>query len=479
VIRDLSQLAEREFDVLVVGGGIYGLTTAYDAAQRGLSVALIERGDFGGATSFNHLKTIHGGLRYLQSADLRRMRESMAERRAFARIAPRFVEPCAFAMPAGGSLTRSPLAMRAAFAIDAFIGRDRNEGVHETRRLPAGRIITGPECRRLFEGALHGVSASAVWHDYRTVNGERLTLSFAKAAARCGAVLANYTEAADRMHVRGREGRGAAVRAIDKLTGHAFDIRARMLVSATGPWGATRRPLLKAMNLVTSRPARDAALVAATRGGRRSLVLMPWQGRTLVGTSQSPDERRPDDQEARRAEVEAFLADVNEAFPELGLKFADLTLVHRGIVPAIRKNGRLMLLPHSQVIDHAQSGSPGPLSIVGVKYTTARAVAERAVDLIVRRLGRAPAPCRTAELLLPDAALDDRDPPDSIVHAVREEMALTLTDVVVRRIGLGVVGYPGDAAANDVACRVQAELGWSEERKQSELQALKDFYAIH
>src|SRR5205085_4953508 len=91
LIRDLSRLAARTFDVLVVGGGIYGLTTAYDAAQRGLSVALVERSDFGAATSFNHLKTIHGGLRYLQSADLGRMRESIRERRTFARIAPRFV----------------------------------------------------------------------------------------------------------------------------------------------------------------------------------------------------------------------------------------------------------------------------------------------------------------------------------------------------------------------------------------------------
>jgi len=91
VIRDLTRLASAEFDLLVIGGGIHGLTAAYDAAQRGLSVALVERGDFGSATSFNHLKTIHGGLRYLQTADFARMRESIRERRAFARIAPRFV----------------------------------------------------------------------------------------------------------------------------------------------------------------------------------------------------------------------------------------------------------------------------------------------------------------------------------------------------------------------------------------------------
>ena len=153
MIRDLSRLAEREFDVLVVGGGIYGLTIAYDAAQRGLSVALVERGDFGAATSFNHLKTIHGGLRYLQSADLRRMRESIRERRAFARIAPRFVAPLPFAMPTGASLTRNPMAMKAALAIDAFVGRDRNDGVDRTRHLAAGRVIAGQECRESVRGS--------------------------------------------------------------------------------------------------------------------------------------------------------------------------------------------------------------------------------------------------------------------------------------------------------------------------------------
>src|SRR5688572_19462702 len=112
--RDLDALTRGTFDVLVVGGGIYGLTVAYDAAQRGLAVALVERGDFGAATSSNHLKTIHGGLRYLQSADFRRMRESNRERRAFGRIAPRFVAPLAFAMPTGSSLTRNPLAFKAA-----------------------------------------------------------------------------------------------------------------------------------------------------------------------------------------------------------------------------------------------------------------------------------------------------------------------------------------------------------------------------
>lgn len=481
MIRELSRLADREFDVLVVGGGIYGLTIAFDAAQRGLSVALVERGDFGAATSFNHLKTIHGGLRYLQSADLVRMRDSIRERRAFARMAPRFVAPLAFAMATGTSLSRNPMSLRTALALDAFVGRDRNDGLDEGHHLPAGHVIAGQECRDLFEGAIRTVASAAVWHDYQTVHGDRLTLAFAKAAAANGAVVANYTEATGLM-----VGQCAGVKARDTLTGAAFEIRARVLVNAAGPWGTTWLdasgvrtgwPLLKAMNLVTSRPARKVALVAPTRAGR-ALILLPWQGRTLVGTSESVDERQPDDQAARRQEVDAFLAEINATFPALGLRSQEVTLVHRGIVPAAIADGRLSLLGHSRIIDHAEAGAPELLSVVGVKYTTARLIAERVVDRVLKKLGRAPVRCRTAETRLPGASLDDRDPADAIVHAVREEMAQTLIDVVVRRTGLGAAGYPGDAGVADIAARMQAEMGWSEDRRASELESLKRFYEI-
>src|SRR5260221_8479353 len=121
MIRDPGGLGARTFDVLVVGGGIYGLTIAYDCAQRGLSVALIERGDFGSGASFNHLRTIHGGLRYLQHLDFARARESVRERRTIARIAPHHVSPLSFVLPLRRSLTRGPTAMRLAFAIDRIV----------------------------------------------------------------------------------------------------------------------------------------------------------------------------------------------------------------------------------------------------------------------------------------------------------------------------------------------------------------------
>ena len=143
MIRDLDRLAGRTFDLLVVGGGIYGLTIAYDAAQRGLTVALVERDDFGSGTSFNHLRTIHGGLRYLQKLDIRHARESMKERRTLARIAPHAVHLLPVVVPVHRSLLAGKTAMRLGFMVDRLVGFDRdvvvpNRGTRGTAAAQSG-----------------------------------------------------------------------------------------------------------------------------------------------------------------------------------------------------------------------------------------------------------------------------------------------------------------------------------------------------
>src|SRR5580765_1673922 len=148
--RDLDRLTAHTFDVLIVGGGIYGLAIAYDAAQRGLSVALVERTDFGSGSSFNHLRTIHGGLRYLQSLDIRRARESVKERRTTARIAPQAVRPLPFAVPLYRSLMRGKMAMRAGFLLDRLVAADRNRGLPSSHRLPGGRVVSRSHAAQRF-----------------------------------------------------------------------------------------------------------------------------------------------------------------------------------------------------------------------------------------------------------------------------------------------------------------------------------------
>jgi glycerol-3-phosphate dehydrogenase len=547
--RDLSELTARTFDVLVVGGGIYGLAIAYDSAQRGLSVALVERADFGSGSSFNHLRTIHGGLRYLQTLDLSRARESVRERRTMATIARHAVKPMPFALPLYRSLTRGRLAMRAGFALDCLVAFDRNRGVVPSHRLPTGRVVSRDVAAQRYPGLRRsGLTGAAVWYDYVVTEADRLTFGFALAAAGHRAVLANYVEATA-LSLDGS--RVVGVRAVDKLdaaSGGELSIRAQVTVIATGgmtdsllgPIGAsTSMPTLKAMNLITRREAGDVALGGRSPSGR-NLFLVPWRGRALFGTWESAQASDPGTATVSASELAEFISELNAAFPSLDLTRKDVTLVHRGVVPAVAgANGRVALEGHERVRDHAASHGDargrarfdGLVSVAGAKYTTARGVAERVADLVLAKLKKPPVRCRTASTPLPGGEIEDvalaiaearrvHDaglPSDAVPHlieaygarygavlglcakqpelkariseespviaaelvwAVREEAAMTLEDAVVRRTPLGVLGYPGDAVVTRAAAIVGAELEWSQERIAREVASLKRFYAV-
>jgi glycerol-3-phosphate dehydrogenase len=535
MIRDLDRLTAQTFDLLVVGGGIYGLTIAYDAAQRGLSVALVERNDFGSGASFNHLRTIHGGLRYLQSLDLGRARESIRERRTTARIAPHAVRPLPFAVPVYRSLTRGKMAMRAGFLLDRIVAADRNRGVPASHRLPGGRVFSRNTAAQTFPGLRRqGLTGAAVFYDYVTTEPDRLTFSFAHAAVEHGAVLVNHLEAMA-PRVDGRRVTGVSAR--DTIGSRTIDVAARLTINATGgrvdallkPLGITTGiPMLKAMNLVTRRDAGDEALGGRSRTGR-NLFLVPWRERALFGTWESERPCDPDDSTVTEQEVTAFMGELNQAFPALDLTMDDVTLVHHGVVPAAVKGDQIGLEGHEQILDHAAQGFDGLLTVAGTKFTTARGVAERVVNTVMSKLLQKPVPCRTATTPLPGGSLrdiglaiadarrefDEGLPTDTIPHliaaygsryrdvmeiagtrsdwrtrlapdspvigaelvlAARKEMAPTLADAVIRRTPLGALGHPGDSALDRAAAIVGGELGWSDERRRDEITAVTRFY---
>ena len=480
MLRDIDQLTARTFDLLVVGGGVYGLIVAYDAAQRGLSVALVERGDFGGGTSFNHHRTIHGGLRYLQTLDLGRARESILERRTFARIAASAVRALPFVLPLDSSLARGPLAMRAGFAIDRIVGHDRNADVPDTHRLPTGEVLGRDQAIARFP-VLRGVpmSGAAVWHDYVTTDAERLTIAWLTAATSHGAVAANYVEAGALTIAQGRV---TGVQAVDRLTGDALQIHAHIVVNATGggvdrllapPMVETRLPMIRAMNLVTRRQALSYGLGGRAASGR-NLLAVPYHGRLVVGTWESGRQVSAGDTGVSSEEVGGFMREINEAFPYFKLTRNDVTLVHQGVVPGLKRpDGSFALEGRDQLHDHALSGLAGLISVVGTKYTTARRVAERAVDLVVEKLGRTALPCRTAILPLPVTLLSGDE---GLTHAAREEMVETLEDVVLRRVPLGQAGDPDDAAITHAASVVGGVLGWNLERRLDEAARVRAVY---
>lgn len=467
----------------MIGGGIYGLTIAADAAQRGLHVALVERGDFGSGTTFNHLRTIHGGLRYLQTLDLGRARESIRERRALAAIAPWALRPVPFVLPLTRSLSRGPLAMRAAFALDRFIASDRNEGLTADAALPASFVLDGPEaCRRYPALSGQTMAGAAVWYDYVAEDADRLTFSWALAAASYGAMLANYLEAVSL--TRSPHGRVSGALVADRRTEVRFTISARAVVNATGarvnsllePLGdAVTMPLMQAMNLVTRRAAPACAIGGRGPSGR-NLFLVPWRGRALFGTWESGRVRTSIQSEVERESLSAFLAELNVAFPSMALTMEDIALVHRGTVPArVRSEQTPVLEGHDLVFEHHAGGLAGLISVVGTKYTTARAVAERVVDAVFTSLGYAPPESRTAHTPLPHVALEG----DALLrHAATHEMVMTLEDAVVRRTTLGALG-PSDASTLQHASAIVGDaLGWSADRRAAEISAIDAVYHL-
>jgi glycerol-3-phosphate dehydrogenase len=317
--------------------------------------------------------------------------------------------------------------------------------------------------------------------------------------------------------------------------GRTLEIGASVTVNATGgmfdrllPSGAAEPPLLvTAMNLVTRRDAGEEALGGISASGRH-LFLVPCRNRAIFGTwessvpwsSQSP---RPGD-----SEITAFIAELNQAFPSLDLTRDDVTLVHYGAVPAVRgPKGRPTPQTHERLFETPDL--EGFLNVTGVKYTTARAVAQRVTDQLFAKLRRQPVPCRTSSVSLPGGGLRDVSaavaearrlhdsglPSDTIPHliasygsrydqvlslarerqewrsrlsdgspvigaeivwAVRHEMAVTLADAVIRRTPLGAMGLPGPDALARAATVVGTELGWSAERQRQEVEEVKTFY---
>ena len=173
--RKPSQLTNRKYDLVVIGGGIYGACIVWDAALRGLSVALVERGDFGQETSANSLKTVHGGLRYLQDFDLNLVRMMIEERSTYLRIAPHLVQPLACITPTYSKLTKSRLILGTALKVNDIAGFDRNKSLD--REIPSSQLLSMQACQEILPDLPNeGVTGAALWHDAQIYDTERLTL---------------------------------------------------------------------------------------------------------------------------------------------------------------------------------------------------------------------------------------------------------------------------------------------------------------
>ena len=487
--RDPQGLSGQDFDLVVVGGGIYGIMVALEATRRGLRPLVLERGDFGGATSHNSLRIVHGGLRYLQSLDLPRFRESVDERRWFLRHFPDLVRPLPCLMPLYGAGLRRPWALRVALALNDALSPRRNLGVRDDRVLPAGRVLDVQATREVFPAVeLSGLKGAALWHDAFIPDTPALFMEALGWACAKGARALNYVEATG---VIERDGRVRAVRAVDAASGAALEFHAPVVVNAAGPWSpafaaACRAqaedlfPPSLAWNVVFRRaPLSEYALaVAPPRPGAQTYFLVPWKGVLLAGTGHAPWDAGPGDPRLPPDLLETFVADLNEAVPGLGLGEGDVARVFAGLLPA-RGPGSAELTVRPVVLEHGASGGPnGLFSLSGIKLTTSRRVAD---ELLSRAFAGARAlpyeqferPPRRSEG--PDYAFSwmpafgDNSWQAPLRRAVSEESVLHLDDLILRRSSLG--DNPERAAA--LAPAVCQALDWDSERADREVAALR------
>jgi glycerol-3-phosphate dehydrogenase len=428
LVRDPAGAARQTWDLIVVGGGIQGVALTLEAARRGLATLLVERDDFGGATTWSSLRIVHGGLRSLQRLDLPHYRESVAERRWFLRHFPDLVAPLPclmplYAPPRGGRLRRRSV-FRLALAANRFLSRHRNRGVRLDRHLPPGRVLDVEEMLRIFpEADRDDLRGGALWYDGVITEPSRLLIEMLRWASACGARALNYVEATGLL-VEGLEGgRVTGLRAVDRASGRSVELRASTVVSCAGPWSralAARfdrdrpelfRPMLGFNVLLDCEPpSRCAVAVAAPGPASQTWFLTPfgWTGRTLAGTRYLP--AAPDlGAGPREEDVAAFLADLDAALPGFGVRRAPVAQVLWGWLNATEEGGAV---PSSRPVIHEHGAAGGPAglwTVSGVKLSTAHALAKQVLRRVLALNGQPLPACGPVHR--PPA-----DPPPPLAH---------------------------------------------------------------
>jgi glycerol-3-phosphate dehydrogenase len=539
-------MAAEPFDVVVVGGGITGAGVALDAATRGYSVALVEKADYASGTSSRSSKLVHGGLRYLQNFDLGLVREALLERQLMVALAPHLVKPLPLIVPAFDGarpdrLMGVGLNMYDVMSIDRVrrspLGRrrprrDADGDGQEDWSPDRHRVIGGEEIvERIPALAARAPKSGYLFYDCQT-DDARLVLTVLAEAERFGAVSANRAEVISLLET---DGRATGVRVRDAATTEEIDIQAGTVVNATGVWADRLRPgeLHDEAEVPVIKPSRGTHILIpaaklpmgagaiAPAAGDRTIFVLPWQGQTLVGTTDNNyddgdlDHIRPADEDV------SYLLEASNAFFGTELTATDVSGAYAGVRPLISSGDPKKSVDISRRAELYETSS-GMITITGGKLTTWRRMAKMTVDRIVERDGRE-APCRTHEIPLgmsiepgdlprvegvPEesyAKLADRygytahevlgiaaergelaqpvlgGHPDllaEIAYAARREQAQSVGDALLRRTRLALVDARAlieqpDAVAR-VADAIGAESGWDAARISAEADGFRD-----
>jgi len=473
-------------DLIVVGGGIHGVAVARDASRRGLSVLLLERGDIASGTSSRTSKLVHGGIRYLETGQFGLVREALRERAILLRTAPAFVRPLPFLLPHYRSGGRSRTAVGLGLWLYGRLAR--------RDALAARGSLSAADAMAAAPGlSPDGLAGASRFWDAQMDDGP-LCVALASDAERAGAVLRTYTELTALARLPG--GRAWRAHFRDAIDGVEGEAEGRLVVNAAGPWADAVRALARGRSaplvrrtrgthvVLPVRVSEQALLLTAKRDGRVFFVL-PWGGHSLVGTTDSDDETEPSHVGPRPEDVRYLLEEAARAVPGT-LSRVRPVRTFAGVRSLARGAGR----PWENTREHRVVAEAGMRTIVGGKYTTHRALAERVVDEAVRSLGTRARPCDTsvATVSEADAASGARYAADfprridveggfalteaEVARGVRHEKARRLDDVLLRRTRLWLDARAVRAAAMPCAAWMAPLLGWTDRRRSEEVNRL-------
>jgi glycerol-3-phosphate dehydrogenase len=523
----------RIFDIVIIGGGITGAAVAYDAASRGFSVALLEKGDFGAATSAATSKLIHGGLRYLANGEIALVRESLRERRTLENIAPNLVHPLPslLATYGGQGLMNSRQVLRAGMIMYDILSYDKGRTWDKNKRLPLHTALSRKRVLEL-EGSVkaEALNGGFIYYDCLSSFPERLTLAFVKSACAHGASAANYARV-DEFIIEGKKISGVSI--TDLVTGGTHRVKGSLVINCTGPWAdiILARALHRESNshlrrsegihIIVRKMVNDHMVGLRTKSGRH-IFFIPYRGHTLIGTTDKEYVGTPDDYRVSKQSVTELLDEVNESFGGGDLGYGDILHTYGGLRPLVetQTSGTYSSSRRYEVNDNAADGVEGLITVEGGKYTTSRNLAEKVMDVVEKKSGRKLKKAVTNTKFLSGCEIRDMkefavtlraeklfekptadylgmaygsdygmvrdiaatDPSlarpmngsgeiyAEVLYAIRNEMARTLPDIILRRTGFGALGHPGDAMIAEIAGIAASELSWDQAKKNGEIE---------
>ncbi len=524
--RDFDNFARETFDLIVVGGGIIGTGIARDAALRGIKTLLLEKEDFAYGTTSRSSRLIHGGLRYLRQLEFRLVRQDMREREVLLSIAPHLVHSLPFLIPMTHHSERVVMAL----------GMRLYDILSFDKTVPSFRHLSRRETLELEPGLeLDGLTGSYLFYDCQIPFAERLCLENVLSAAEHGASIVNHA----RLTKVVRDGDTVSrVQVEDTLSGEDYQVAARLVVNAAGPWMGQVLGMLyshpepmmrttKGIHLLTTNICNNAMVLFAHADGRLFFTI-PWQGYTLIGTTDTDYSEDPDTVHAEAEDVDYLLTEARRAFPAVRAEDVFYTTAGlRALAGSMGGSASNVTRKH-RLVDHEHGdGMKGFISVVGGKITGYRAIAQEVVDLVCQKLGVNVA-CSTAETLLPGApdvpqekmeqaakesglsvetiahlntlygsrlyqilelAHNDargkqpicphsKDILSQIWHATKMEGALTVSDFLLRRSATGLASCQGLDAVETVSQEMGHLLGWNAAEQRQQVEAYRSFVAL-